>query len=412
MANASLDHMLSLTIFMAALLIFIGIFSQTIQTGISYQQHTAMSTKASDLLDTILLNPGIPDNWSRIDELPSGFGLQDSGFSQYRLNPISSMRLTSITEEPVYYSRTEMYYNNLTTGYGSYLLMPSTQAINYSLASKLLGINGTYGFQLSLTPTLTVNIEKISMGAPLRFSIETSGTGFVLANANVTYSLILVNENGAEYPSYTIVSGNCVTNQAGEVPALTFSGIDGESRSYALIVYSYLYGLKGMGYYVHVPDFFTETIVPLVEGLENRSISLTHADSVGSAEPSVYSQLSYNATFAILTEEYTLRQVILEQTSAVGKVDCGPGSTQEYASVIVPDNTGILIVTYKDTSTSEYGMVLVPWGLGSMAYPVTFGGDYTGHDWVTTDIRQVTISGIAYHARISLWSLEGHAGSA
>ena len=412
MANASLDHMLSLTIFIAALLIFIGIFSQTIQTGISYQQHASMSTKASDLLDTMLLNPGVPDNWSRIDDLPSGLGLQDSGFSQYRLNSISPMRFTSVTEESVYYARNDIYYNNLTAGFGSYLLTPSTQTINYSLASKLLGINGTYGFQVTLTPTITIDIDKISTGAPLRFSIETSGTGFVLSNANITYSLILVNENGAEYPSYTIISGNSITNQAGEVPSLTFSGINGESRSYALIVYSYLYGLKGMGYYVHVPQSFTETIVPLVESFENRSISLAHGDSVGVTEPSMYSQLSYNATFAILTEEYTLRQVILEQTSAVGKVDCGAGSTQEYASVIVPDNAGILIVTYKDTATSEYGMILVPWGLGSMAYPVKFGGDSTGHDWVTTDIRQVTISGIAYHVKISLWSIEGHAGSA
>jgi hypothetical protein len=339
-------------------------------------------------------------------------GLQDSWYSQYRLNSISPIRLTSPTEQSVYYSRTGINYSNLTAGYGSYLLTPSTQTINYSVASKLLGVNGTYGFQLALTPTVTVDIEKISTGAPLQFSVDTSGTGFVLANANITYSLILVNENGAEYPSYTTISGNGVTNQVGAVPSLTFSGINGESRSYALIVYSYIYGLKGMGYYVHVPQSQTETVVPLVESFENRTISLAHGASVGiSSEPSVYSQLSYNATFAILTEEYTLRQVILEQTSAVGKVDCGPGSIQEYTSVTVPDNAGILIVAYKDTSTSKYGVVLVPWGLGSMAYPVTFGGNSVGYDWVTTDIRQVTIGGIAYQAKISLWSLQGYVGS-
>ena len=411
MANAGIDHMLSLTIFIAALLIFIGLFSQTIQTGISYQQHTAISTKASDLLDTILLSPGAPENWYQIDSLPNGFGLQDPGFSQYKINSISPMRLTSPPEQTVYYSRTDMYYSNLTAGYGSYLLTPSGSTLDYSRASKLLGINGTYGFQLTLTPTITIDIEKISTGAPLKFSIETAGTGFVLANANITYSLILVNEDGAEYPSYTIITGNSETNQAGSVPSLTFSGINGESRSYALIVYSYLYGLKGMGYYVHVPQTFTEAIVPIVESFENRSICLAHGNSVGESEPSVYSQLSYNATFAILTEEYQLRQVILEQAGALGKVDFGPGSTNEYNSVNVPNNSGILIVAYKDTSTSEYGIVIVPWGLGSMAYPVVFGGDSNGYDWVTTDIRQVAIGGIAYQAKIALWNLQGHAGS-
>ena len=146
MANAGIDHMLSLTIFIAALLIFIGLFSQTIQTGISYQQHTAISTKASDLLDTILLSPGAPENWYQIDSLPNGFGLQDPGFSQYKLNSISPMRLTSPPEQTVYYSRTDMYYSNLTAGYGSYLLTPSASTIDYSKASKLLGVNGTYGF--------------------------------------------------------------------------------------------------------------------------------------------------------------------------------------------------------------------------------------------------------------------------
>ena len=60
MASAAVDHMISLIIFMAAILIFIGLFSQTMQTGIAYERHNALSTKTSDLLDNILLNPGIP----------------------------------------------------------------------------------------------------------------------------------------------------------------------------------------------------------------------------------------------------------------------------------------------------------------------------------------------------------------
>jgi hypothetical protein len=414
LANASIDHMLALIIFIAALILFIGLFSQTIQTAVTYEAHTTISTKTSDLLDTILLNPGLPNNastyWAQIDKLPVGFGLQDPAFSQYKLSSFSSMRLTSTTQAPVYYPRTSLTYNNLTAGYGSCLLTSTTKTVNYSTASKLLGINGTYGFKLTLTPTVTVSIQKTSTGAPLQFHVDASGTGLVLANANVTSNLILVNEDANEFPSYTIMSKTDTTAEDGSLQ-LQFPGVNGETRTYAIIVYSYLYGLKGMGYYVHVPQTSTTTLVPLVDSFQDRTLTLAHGDSVGETPQNPgYSQLNYNASFAILTEEYTLRRVILEQPTATGKIDYGPSSTQQYASVQVPDNAGILIATYKNPSSGQYGIVLVPWGLGSMAYSVSFGGNSAGQDWVTTDIRQVTIGGIAYQAELALWNLQ-HSGS-
>jgi hypothetical protein len=82
----------------------------------------------------------------------------------------------------------------------------------------------------------------------------------------------------------------------------------------------------------------------------------------------------------------------------------------DYAVVNVPDNDGILIVTYKDSVSGQVGIVLMPWGLGSMAFPVTLGGNSKGQEWVTTDIRQVTIGGFAYEAKLALWSLQGVQG--
>ena len=83
MASGGIDHMMALIIFMAAFLIFIGLFSQTMQTGIAYERHNALPTKTSDLLDNILLNPGIPSNWGQSDTAIVGFGLQDPDYSQY-----------------------------------------------------------------------------------------------------------------------------------------------------------------------------------------------------------------------------------------------------------------------------------------------------------------------------------------
>ncbi|MEM3627316.1 MAG: hypothetical protein QXZ25_04750, partial [Candidatus Bathyarchaeia archaeon] len=93
MTGSTIDHLVSLLVFLAAMLLFISLFNQTIQTAILYQHHSSIATKCSDLLDNILLNPGIPPNWGKSNCTPVGFGLQDPEFQQYRLSPFSLMRL-------------------------------------------------------------------------------------------------------------------------------------------------------------------------------------------------------------------------------------------------------------------------------------------------------------------------------
>jgi hypothetical protein len=398
MANAAIDHMLSLVIFMAALMIFIALFSQTIQSGLSYQEHSALSTKTSDLLDTILLNPGLPDNWSQYDNTPAGFGLQNPEFTQYKLSSLAAMRLAP-SQTTVYHQENGKYYNNISSGFGGYLLTPNTATLNYSNTARLLGISGTYGFQLTLTPTVNVQIQKTSTSGALGLLVTAAGTGYPLATTPITYNLIVVNQ-GSPYPSYSTITGNTVTDVAGN-KQLTFPSVNGETQAYAVIVYAYLDGLKGMGYYVHQPTAFTKSVLPLVDSFQQRRILLAHGDSLGQATATA-SQLSYNASFVILTEEYTLRYVNLNQANSTGTVFYNSGTSQDYA-VTVPDNDGLLIVAYKGTGVGEYGLVLMPWGLESTAFPIELGNYPTGHDWITTDLRQVTIGSIAYQAKLSLW---------
>jgi hypothetical protein len=402
MANGAIDHMVSLIIFMAALSIFIGLFSQNMQTGISYERHNALSTKTSDLLDNILLNPGIPSTWGQSDGAVVGFGLQDPAYTQYELSSFSSMRLAS-TDSPVYYPRTGAYYSNVSTGFGGYLLAPEAKCVNNTAVSKILGINGTYGFQLSLKPTVTISIAETSI-APLKLTVNVDGTGYPFANTPLTYSLLLVNQDANVYPSYTIFSNVTVTDMAGS-SQISFPQVTSETQSYALIVYSYLDGLKGVGYYVHESPNFSKTVVPLVDSFKNNSILLVHGDTIGQA-PQVpgYSQLSYNASFFILADDYTLRQVVLNSGATSGKLISGGGIGQDYTSFTLPSNDGFLFVTYKDVF-GHYGVAMMSWGLGSMAFPLTFGANPVGQEWVTTDLRQVTIDGIAYQAQLSLWTV-------
>ena len=85
MAGSTIDHLVSVTVFVGAILLFISLFNQILQTAILYQRHRYLATKCSDLLDNMLLNPG---NWS--GSIPTSFGLQDPEFKQYRLSPFSN----------------------------------------------------------------------------------------------------------------------------------------------------------------------------------------------------------------------------------------------------------------------------------------------------------------------------------
>lgn len=404
MAGSTIDHLVSVTVFLGAILLFIGLFNQTIQTAILYQRHRHLATKCSDLLDNMMLNPGYPINWGKSNCTPTSFGLQDPEFTQYRLSPFSLMRLRSSLGDPVYYPKTDTYYSNITIGFGNFLLVPYTEVINYSTASKLLGINGTYGFQLTITPIITVSISEVQSN-PLKLAVYVTGAGFPLPNAVVSYCFLTVEPTGGQgsYPAYNIDYGTAYTDHKGSV-LLNFSSVDGTSESYVLIVYAHLSGLIGVGYHEHVTED-ENYIVPFISDFEKREVIIAHSYDVhGGDNPA---QIAYNATFVLLTEDFTLREMPMENsTGKVGKINYGEG--KPYKIVTIPTyNPGILVITYRKSAV-ECGVVLMPWGISSMAFPVTFGGDPIKREWVATDIRQVIVNGIAYQAKLALWSLKGY----
>ena len=67
---------------------------------------------------------------------------------------------------------------------------------------------------------------------------------------------------------------------------------------------------------------------------------------------------------------------------------------------------GILVIAYSNIGNN--GIVMMPWGLSSLGFSMTFGGTPVNHGWVATDLRQVQINGVSYQAKLSLWSVQGH----
>jgi len=401
MVSSTIDHMVAVTVFIAATLMFIGLFNQTIQTAVIYQRHRATATKASDLLDNMLLSPGVPVNWGQTDGIPTGFGLQDPEFTQYKISPYSLMRLRSSVGEPVYYSVTEQWYSNITVDGRSFMLVPYNLALNYSAVTRLLGINNTYGFQLTLTPIVSVSIEETQLTDSLKFDIDVSGVGSPLSYATLSYCFLKVGISGND-PYYEISFGTVTADDTGS-KSITLNDVD-EDDSYAFIVYARMGGLVGMSFHQRTND--GQYVVPFVDSFENATVLLAHSYNVHedlNPEATVF----YNATYVLLTEDFTLREMSV--TTDGNKVVYGSGTTQTYGNLtIATHNPGILIVTYKTQGVNQHGVVLMPWGMSSLAFPVAFGGDPSQQEWVATDMRQVTVGGIAYQAKIAVWSLEGY----
>jgi hypothetical protein len=405
MAGSTIDHLVSVTVFLAAILLFISLFNQTIQTAIIYQRHRYLATKCSDLLDNILLNPGYPIEWGKGNNTPTSFGLQDPEFTQYRLSPFSLMRLQSLTGIPFTYPRTGTTYSNFSTGFGNFLFVPYTTALNYSTVARLLGTNNTFGFQLSITPIVTVSVEETHAANPLTLTINVKGPGSPLSNANVSYCYLKVNDKGGQKnPSYSSQFGTTYTDDKGSA-VVSIPDTDA-TTAYAFIAYVYMSGLVGTGYHERVSGD-TQYVLPLIDSFEDKRVLLVHSYNVhdfGPPESSVF----FNATFVLLTGDFTLREMPMENsTGKLGKVVYGQGTDKQWSNVTIPTyNPGILVVTYQ--SNNEYGVVLMPWGISSMAFPIAFGTVPIEREWVTTDMRQVIVNGIAYQAKLALWSLEGY----
>jgi hypothetical protein len=355
----------------------------------------------------MLLNSGIPLTWGTSSVTPTGFGLQDPEFTQYRLSPFSLMRLRSLSGTPVYYPKTGLYYSNITMGFGNYLLVPYSETINYSAASRLLGINGSYGFQLTITPIVTVSITEVESANPLSLSVVVSGTGFPLSNAVVSYCFLTVSLAGGDeaYPAYSMKYGTVNTDDTGSA-LLEFPEITSTTTSYAFIAYAHLSGLFGVGYHQRVSSD-TQYALPFIDDFATRTVLIAHSYDVHYFGPPV-SEIKYNATFVLLTEDFTLREMPLEgnSTGKVGKVVYGEG--WPYGVITIPTyNPGILIVTYKKSAV-EGGVIMMPWGMSSLSFPVTFGESPFVKEWVATEIRQVIVNDVAYQAKLALWSLEGY----
>ncbi len=404
MVSTTIDHMVALIIFIAAITLFIGLFNQTIQTAVVYQNHSVIANEASDLIDTILLSPGAPTDWGTTANTPSSFGIQDPEFSQYAVSPFSLAHLYSYYGTPIYYGEvntTSGMYDNLTMNSGGYFLMPYESLVTYSSAEESLGISNSYGFQLTLTPIVTIAINQIQTN-PLTFSVQVEGISSTIANATVNYTLLTVSlNNTSKIPRYTTESNSTVTDSTGSA-IITFPDITNSNISYVFLAYASLSGLNGVGYYVNSINS-AQSVIPIVGNIGNGTIILANNLDVSTYGGSTVENdaVSYNTTLFVLTEDHNFNQLILNDSGIVGN------GYSQYGQTTIPSFDQAILVTVYNSSATDTGISIMPWGLGSLGCTLTFGGNPSNAEWVSTDIRQVLVGGIAYQAKLAVWSYTG-----
>ena len=404
MAGVTIDHMVAFVLLIVVITASIGAYSQIIDSAIAYQNNHKVAMKAAELANTLLLSAGDPSAWGLGNSTPFAFGLQDPDIGGYSLSAFSLARLTSATQSLVYYSKTGQWYSNNSLGGGGVLFLPVSNAVNYTTAARLLGVNGSYGFRLTVTPTLTVSISEVNLN-PLRLRVDVRGPGLAVASATLNYLLVHAVPQGGTYPSFQYYSGITQTNSSGAA-LLQFPSVNGLQYAYSVLVYASVGGLTGVGYHTR-ESILNNKIMPFIENFQTRTIVLAHSFDVHTYPPPV-SALHYNTTFLALTQNFQLREVQMANGSGLAKsgtINYGEG--KPYFRVQIPiQSAGILLVAYR--WGNDFGIVMMPWGISSLGFSVTFGGDPTSADWIVTELRQVTVNRVAYQVELAVWGTKGY----
>ncbi|HMK94998.1 MAG TPA: hypothetical protein VK536_06300 [Candidatus Limnocylindrales bacterium] len=402
MSGVSVDHVVSIIILLVAVMLFVGLFDQTLSSAVNYQRNSTTAKECDDLVDEMLLTSAPP-----ISGTPAWFGLQGSMLQTYNLDPFLLMRLDSSAEPPLSYQKTGQTYSEIKANPNTYLLYPYDDMINSSTALALMGLNADYGFQLTLTPTINVSISEASAN-PLTLSLFVTGASFPLANSWVNCLLLPISLNAnTNCPEFgTVQTQSVQTSNLGQASVTFANFVPNPNLTFVVFAYANLDGISGIGYYVN-PPVGSQSIIPFLDPLSTLDVTLANSNDVPTTSTSA-STLYYNSTFIFESENYQFEQGSIGGSSS-GSVTSGPGNLPP--SISMGDYTpGVLVIAYKNAGNS--GVAMMPWGFSSLGFSLTFGKLPVNQSWIATDMRQVEINSVSYQATLYLWSTQSYGGIA
>jgi hypothetical protein len=387
MTGITIDHMVSLVAFFAVTLLIAGLFSQSMNTAITYQRNHQVALKASDVLNNILLSSGFPPDWGQDNSIPAAFGLHQPETGLLALSPFSLFRLI-YPQNVVNYSG--IVYSNISVAEGVSVFLPVARYVDYPTVSRLLSINGSYGLHVTIEPTLRVSIAQVQQ-YPLKLEANVTGPGGVCSGAIVDCYVYYANQSNPFIKSTNTTS----TTEANGTAFLEFPKVDASKVTYSAVTQVHVGGLRGTGFYSS-PLSYDSFIKPLIVDYKNKIIALVHrGDLLGTPPNSV---ANYSLTYVLPTQDYGFSSIQIENSSGIVKIG-------QPAYVHIPSfDPGILIISYRTTG-QDFGTIMMPWGVSSLGISVDFGIDSSTSSWVATQLRQVIVGQISYQVRLALWSL-------
>jgi hypothetical protein len=279
------------------------------------------------------------------------------------------------------------------------MLTPIGDCINYTEAADLLGLTGEYGFNIDIAPTLEVEVTQVST-KPLVLNVKIEGSGLPLTGATLDYHLLEV-DKGSTYPLLNRHSGEEVSGPSGSVD-ITFPLVTDNQPAYTFTVYVNLGGISGVGHYTYnTASGDVSYITPLIQDYDNGTVLIAHSWDIFN-DPGIQAEVKFNATFYILTSDFSLQPY-----SIVNSTDhLNWGSNDYFVTQVPASETGFLVISYLKSAV-ELGTIIMPWGTSSIGVASTFssGIGSEGYNFVATELRQVTIDGISYQVKVSVWKL-------
>jgi len=403
LVNEMIDYMgaaLGMVIIFIAALFF---FSGMITNGVAYSTQRNYALNAQNLFDYVLLSTGSPFNWGYTSNQPTAFGLAQPGAPQYTLSPGAVLRLMPM--QPLQVGSRTYYYMNLG---GVTLIEPPNYYVNYTYAKQLLGISGSYEFQLTLTPALNITVRPLSttQTGEQEFLITATGYGGApMPDAQVTaqYVYAINDGGGSKDISVGVQTSSATTNTIGQA---VISFPTQPSSTYYLLVQVSAAGIYGAGYYTNNQIGYALANISVYPG--SNYVNLTQ-HCVNSITPPCGVD-NYNVTLLIPSgNSYSLFQVCACPSSTQGQGTClnagqGSGNTHSTASCPGSFYDGYIAVAIsKRGASSPLQLLLVPISPPLFNLKLTYGYSPHGSSSAVTLTRIVEISGISYVAQFAYW---------
>ena len=384
--------------FIAFILIFVvtlATFNSIVISGLNYVNLRQVTLVANDLIDNMLLTPGSPANWGQLNVQPSAFGLQNPGFKAYSLSPFDPLRMMQPNGTIIVNG---VSYSTFILPGGQTMWQPTTSLVNYTTAQKLLGLSGTYGFKITLTPTLTVTITPTNQN-PLTLNMTVSAPGGPVYNANIGFTLFYIpsNVNGNNPPPVYSFFAKFPTDTLGHATVLF--PFDASTTAYSGIATVAAGGILATQM-IGNTDFSQVKMFPVLQNIATGAGLMIHQCTYQNNPPcGIY---NYNASLYIPAADGSLQQISLG--GGTGSVTPGqPGAFQ-----FPLGQPGIVIIGFNGPGLAKKaGFFVLPWGYNTLSLSLFFGGTPSTVRVVASVRRAALMGTIHYQAVLTLWKLSG-----